>query len=82
MQSKAARARKDNGEQVGYRTVEIPALQCCVPLHRTLEGDELHLNALLCKVPTLCGNDERNGIRIRHQSDGQLCRFRILRLGI
>ena len=71
MQGKAARACKDNREKIRDCTVEIAALESRIPLHRTLEGDELDLDTFLRKVSTLCGDDERDGICIRHQSDGQ-----------
>ena len=78
MQGKAARACKDNREKIRDCTVEVAALESRIPLHRTFEWDELDLDPLLCKVPALCGDDERDGIRIRHQTDGDLRKLCIL----
>ena len=60
MQRKTTGARKDDGKQVRDGTVEIAALQGRIALHRTLEGNKFYLDALLCKVSALCGDDERN----------------------
>ena len=57
---KAAGTRKDDGEQIGDRTVEITALERRITLHRTLKGHEFNLNALFLEVSLLFRNNERD----------------------
>ena len=72
MHGKTAGTRKNDGKQIGNCAVKISALQSCITLHRTLEGDKFDLDPLLCEISALCCNDEGNGVRIRHQTNGQL----------
>ena len=80
MNSKAARARKNDGQEIGDRAVEIPTLQCRIALHCTLKRHELHLDALFRKIAMFCGDDERNGVGIGHESDLDFGELRIFRL--
>ena len=80
MYGKTTRARKYDGKQIGDRAVKIPALQCRITLHRALKRHELNLDPLFRKVSVFCGDNERYGVRVRHESNGEFGEFCVLRL--
>ena len=69
---KPAGTGKNHSQQVRHRSIEISTLQCRITIHCTLERLQPHLDAFLGKVATFRCNNERNGVRIGHQPDGQL----------
>ena len=68
---KAAGFGEGHRQHIRNGTVQIAALQGRIAIHGTLVLLDIHLEAFLVKIALLPGNDERQGIRVRHQADGQ-----------
>ena len=68
---KAAILRKSCGEHIGDRTVEVAALQRRVAIHRALELLKVDVEPFIREIALFLCNQERQGVGIRHQADGE-----------